>query len=507
MKGIYKAFPGVVANTHVDLSVERGSVHALVGENGAGKSTLMRILYGLYAADAGEIWLDGKKLQVSSPQDAIRAGIGMVHQEFQLVPSLTVAENITLGYEPRQGFLVDRRSMRREVVKLSEQFGLRVDPDAILAGLSVGAQQRVEILKLLYRQAQLLILDEPTAVLTPQETESLFDVLNRLVANGRTVIFITHKLKEVMALCQRATVLRRGQVVGNVEVAETDAIQITNLMMGHQVNIPEFELGVQGVEEVLSLQEVRAYNDRGLLALKGISLKVHRGEIVAIAGVEGNGQSELLEVLVGIRPMGGQILLRGRDIRKYNPRRRRELGLALIPEDRRHQGVNLNTTIAENIVSNRYYKPPYAHFGVLNPRSIQKAGQHALEQFNIKAEDGSVTVGTLSGGNAQKVIIARELAEIPALLVAAQPTRGLDVEASIYVRSELVRMKDSQAAVLLISADLDEIIQVSDRILVMFEGQFFGELAPSQASYETLGLMMAGRQPTVGQPAEEPPRG
>lgn len=499
MKGIYKSFPGVVANQNVDLSVEHGSVHALVGENGAGKSTLMKILYGLYALEAGEIWLDGQKLQVSNPQDAIKAGIGMVHQEFQLVPSLTVAENIALGYEPRRGFLVDRKSMRSQVVQLSEQFGLRIDPDSTLAGLSVGAQQRVEILKLLYRQAQLLILDEPTAVLTPQETESLFDVLNRLVADGRTVIFITHKLKEVMALCQRATVLRRGQVVGNLEVADTDAIQITNLMMGHKVDVPDFERGVQGKDEVLSIQQVRAYNDRGLLALKGISIKVHKGEIVGIAGVEGNGQSELLEVLVGLRPMDGQIQLCGIDIRKHNPRRRRELGMAVIPEDRRQQGLNLNATIAENTVSNRYYRPPYAQYGVLNPGSIQKAGERALGQFNIKAEDATVTVGTLSGGNAQKVIIARELAEAPVMLLAAQPTRGLDVEASIYVRSELVKMKDSQVAVLLISADLDEIIQISDRILVMFEGQIVGELTPSQASYETLGLMMAGRHPDKAQ--------
>lgn len=492
LKGITKSFPGVVANQKVDLSVEKGTVHALVGENGAGKSTLMKILYGMYAADSGEIFLDGKKVVIRSPQDAIRLGIGMVHQEFQLVPSLTVTENIGLGMEITKGPWVDRKAMRRKVIELSEKYGLQVDPDRPVAELSVGVQQRVEILKLLYRQAQLLILDEPTAVLTPQEIDALFVVLNRLVDSGHIVIFITHKLNEIMKLCSRATVLKRGEVAGTLNVADTNEIEITRLMMGQQVEIFQSQRAEASGETVLEVNNLSSLNDRGLRALKGVSFKVRAGEIVGIAGVEGNGQSELIEALVGLRQANGRVLLGGQDVSHATLRQRRQIGLALIPEDRRRQGLNLLGSIAENIGATRYFQKRFSRLGVQNFAELDNTANTGIREYQIKAENAGTRVSTLSGGNAQKVIIARELADKPMLLVAAQPTRGLDVLSSQSVRKELVHMKMEGVGVLLLSADLDEILSVSDRILVIFEGQMVGELMPKDASYERLGLLMAG---------------
>ncbi len=492
LKGITKAFPGVLANQKVDLSVEKGTVHALVGENGAGKTTLMRILYGLYAADEGEIFLDGKQVNIRAPQDAIRLGIGMVHQEFQLVPSLTVTENIGLGMEISRGPWVDRKAMRRKVKELSEQYGLYVDPDRQVAELSVGVQQRVEILKLLYRQAQLLILDEPTAVLTPQEIDALFVVLNRLVASGHMVIFITHKLNEIMTLCSKATVLRRGVVAGTLNVADTNEMEITRLMMGQRVEIFHRQSAEISGKPVLEVSELSAVNDRGLLALKGINFNVRAGEILGIAGVEGNGQSELIEVVAGLRQSKGEVRLGGVDVSQATLRQRRQRGLALIPEDRRHQGLNLLGSIAENIGATRYFQSRFSHLGVQNHTELENAAAAGIREYQIKAESPDAPVSTLSGGNAQKVIIARELADEPILLVAAQPTRGLDVLSSQAVRKELARMKSEGVAVLLLSADLDEILSVCDRILVIFEGQIVGELSPAEASYERLGLLMAG---------------
>lgn len=492
LKGITKSFPGVIANQNVDLSVEKGTVHALVGENGAGKTTLMRILYGMYEAEAGEIFLDGKKVHIRTPQDAIKLGIGMVHQEFQLVPSLTVTENIGLGMEIRRGPWVDRNAMRKRVIELSEQYGLQVDPDRPVAELSVGVQQRVEILKLLYREARLLILDEPTAVLTPQEIDTLFVVLKRLVDNGHVVIFITHKLHEIMTLCSRATVLRRGLVAGTLDIANTNEMEIARLMMGQQVDIFRNQAEEVSGKPVLEVRDVSALNDRGLLALKGISFNVREGEIVGIAGVEGNGQSELIEILAGLRQSKGQVLLGGVDVSHATLRQRRERGFALIPEDRRRQGLNLLGSITENIGATRYFQPRFSHLGVQNQAALEKTAATGIREYQIKAESTGSRVSTLSGGNAQKVIIARELADKPILLVAAQPTRGLDILSSQSVRKELARMKSEGVAVLLLSADLDEILSVSDRILVMFEGQIVGELSPVEASYERLGLLMAG---------------
>lgn len=492
LRGITKSFPGVVANNNVDLSVEKGTVHGLVGENGAGKTTLMRILYGMYNADAGQIFLDDRQVSIRSPQDAIRLGIGMVHQEFQLVPSLTVTENIGLGMEIARGPWVDLKAMRQKVLELSELYSLQVDPDRTVADLSVGVQQRVEILKLLYRQASLLILDEPTAVLTPQETDALFVVLNRLIASGRTVIFITHKLNEIMTFCSKATVLRRGVVAGTLNVAETNEVEITRLMMGQQVDIFHSQPTEVTGAPVLEVQHLQALNDRGLLAVKDMSFNVRAGEIVGIAGVEGNGQSELIEVLAGLRQAKGQVRLGGVDVSHATLRQRRQLGLALIPEDRRHQGLNLLGTIIENIGATRYFQPRFSRFGVQNRAELAKTAAAGIQDYQIKADSAEARVSTLSGGNAQKVIIARELADQPKLLIAAQPTRGLDVLSSQSVRRELVRMKSEGTAVLLLSADLDEILSVADRILVIFQGQMVGELSPQDASYERLGLLMAG---------------
>jgi len=492
LKGITKTFPGVVANQNVDLSVNKVTVHALVGENGAGKSTLMRILYGMYSPDSGEIFLDGKKVVIRSPQDAIRLGIGMVHQEFQLVPSLTVTENIGLGMEMTNGPWVDRKAMRKKVIELSEQYGLQVDPDRQVAELSVGVQQRVEILKLLYRQAQVLILDEPTAVLTPQEIKALFVVLDRLVTSGRMVIFITHKLNEIMTLCSKATVLRRGIVAGTLNVADTNEIEITRLMMGQEVEIFQSKRTEISGKRVLEVNGLSAINDRGLPALKSVTFNIKAGEIVGLAGVEGNGQTELIEVLAGLRQSKGQVRLGGRDVSRTTLRQRRQIGLSLIPEDRRHQGLNLLGSIAENIGATRYFQKRFSRFGVLDQVELDRTANAGIQDYQIKVDGPDAMVSTLSGGNAQKVIIARELADKPMLLVAAQPTRGLDVLSSQSVRKELVRMKMEGAAVLLLSADLDEILSVSDRILVMFEGRIVGELLPAKASYERLGLLMAG---------------
>lgn len=495
MAGITKYFPGVVANSNVDFEVEEGEIHALVGENGAGKSTLMKILYGMEKPDAGQIFLRGQPVTIPNPQAAIRLGIDMVHQHFELVPSLTVAENVTLGYEPRRGPFVDRQEMVARVRRLSEQFGLQVDPYARVSSLSVGVQQRVEILKLLYRDAQLLILDEPSAVLTPQEVDDLFDVLRRLVAEGRTAIFITHKLREVMAVCQRATVLRAGRVVGTVRVSETQPETIAEMMVGRGFDAPRRQASHTAAEHPrLIVRDIHAADERGLPALRGVSFTVNAGEIVGLAGVEGNGQAELLETLVGLRfPERGDIILDGRTITHERNRTRREHGLAVIPEDRNRQGLSLPSTLSENLIATRYHAAPFSRWGFLAPGEIRRFAQRAIRDFDVRVRGPNVPAKTLSGGNAQKVVIARELAQPPAVLIAAQPTRGLDVGATQFVHNELLRLREQQTAILLISADLDELLALSDRLLVIFEGQLVGELDRDQATRERLGLLMAGR--------------
>ncbi len=496
MQGITKTYPGgVVANDSVNLSVERGEIHALVGENGAGKSTLMKILYGIEQPDAGHILLDDRRTAVPNPQAAIRMGIGMVHQHFQLIPSLTVAENVALGYEPRRGLLVDEPRMIERVARLSDSFGLAVDPRARVSSLSVGVQQRVEILKLLYRDAKLLILDEPSAVLTPQEVDDLFAILRRLVDDGRTAIFITHKLYEIMSICRRATVLRRGQVVGCVEVSGSSPAEIARLMVGHDVEtVTRHAQPAQSGRGRLALRAVDADDDRGLPVLQGVTFEVRAGEILGLAGVEGNGQRELLEVLIGKRPARrGELVLDDRPITGLKPRQRRERGLALIPEDRNREGLSGQMSVWENIIANSYYHAPASRWGVMDIGAIRAAARDAIRRFDIRTPAETVNVGTLSGGNAQKIVIARELERQPAVLIAAQPTRGLDVGAARFVHEQLLQLRDAGVAVLLISADLDELLAISDRIAVLFSGRILQTFDYEQVTREKLGQYMAGK--------------
>ncbi len=495
MVGITKYFPGVVANDNITFEVEEGEIHALVGENGAGKSTLMKILYGMEKPDAGQIYLNDQPVNIPNPQTAIQLGIDMVHQHFQLVPSLTVAENVTLGYEPHHGPFIDRRLTDQRVRELSERFGLLVEPDAVVADLSVGEQQRVEILKLLYRDARLLILDEPSAVLTPQEVEDLFEVLRRLVETGRTAIFITHKLREVMAICDRATVLRRGRVVGTVRVDETEPETIARMMVGRELApIRRGEPLREPPKPRLIVRDLHVSDDRGLPAVQGISFRVGAGEIVGLAGVEGNGQRELIEALVGLRkPEGGDVVLGDEVVTEAANRKRRDLGMAIIPEDRNRQGLSAESTLTENLVSTRYHKPPFSRWGFLRVGEMRAFALRAIRQFDIRVRGPNVRVRTLSGGNAQKVVVARELAEVPQLLIAAQPTRGLDVGATQFVHSELLHLRAAGTAILLISADLDELLALADRFLVIFEGRLVGELMPIEATRERLGILMTGR--------------
>ena len=499
MKGITKRFPGVIANNKIDFSVEEGHIHALVGENGAGKSTLMRILYGLYKADSGEITYDDQAAVINSPHDAIQLGIGMVHQEFQLVPSLSVAENIVLGNEPRRNIWIDKEQARRQVKELSDQYGLVVDPDAVIREVPVGVQQRVEILKLLYRQAELLILDEPTAVLTPQEVEGLFEIMRRLCIQGHTIILITHKLHEVMSVCDQATVLRRGEKVGSVLVAESSEAEIARMMVGREVVRSYEKEKDAGQIPKLVCKDLSAVNDRWLPALRKVNFSVNAGEIVGIAGVEGNGQSELVEVLSGLRQYEGMITLNGEDLTGRDNRYRREIGVALVPENRKTQGLNLEGTVTENLVVDRYYKPPFTMRGVLSLKNMTRYARDLIKRFDIRTEGPESVVGTLSGGNAQKIIIARELATQPDVLVAAHPTRGLDIAATQYVHQELLSIREEDVAVLLISADLDELLAISDRMLVLFEGQVVGEVDPESVTFEQLGLLMAGHLESVPQ--------
>ncbi len=504
MRGITKIFPGVVANDRVTLTVEQGEIHALVGENGAGKTTLMRILYGMYRPDAGEIFLRGRRVEIPNPQAAIALGIGMVHQHFQLVPSLTVAENVELGRESRRFFLVDREQAIARVGALARRFGLAVDPTARVADLSVGVQQRVEILKLLYREADLLILDEPTAVLTPQETQELFQVLRRLRDEGRTLLFITHKLGEVLALSDRVTVLRRGRVTGVLETDRTNEEELARLMVGREVKVARRLQAASLGEPALRVEGLVVRDERGLTAVNNLSFTVHRGEIVGIAGVEGNGQRELLEALAGIRPLvQGRIWLDGREIHHLPVRMRREAGLGLIPEDRTQEGLNLLASIEENLAAVHYYRPPLSQRGLLHPAAISGFARKLISLFDIRVTSPTAPAAVLSGGNQQRVVVARELAADPSLLIAAHPTRGLDVGATQAVRRELLRLRDRGLGVLLISADLDEILALADRILVLFRGQVVGEVPAEQATQEMLGLMMAGHRPETLQADQE----
>ncbi len=494
MRGITKQFPGVLANNHVDFSVRAGEIHALVGENGAGKSTLMNVLYGLIHPDSGEILINGKTSHIGGPRDAIAMGIGMVHQHFMLIPVFSVGENIMLGREPVTGpDFYDRRGAREKIVELTRRYGLALDPDARTSDLPVGLQQRAEIVKVLYRGANILILDEPTGVLTPQETGDLFKVLRELQKAGNTIIFISHKLKEVLEISDRITVMRRGKVVGHLITKDTNEEEIATMMVGRAVVLRVDKKPASPGKVVLQVEDLLANADNGVPVLKGASFELHEGEILGIAGVEGNGQTELTEVIAGTRKAtGGRVLLAGRDITTYDARTERDAGVAFIPEDRRGAGLVLVFSIAENSILGRERSAKFSwREFVLRLVAIREWAAGLVKDFDIRTPSIDAAARNLSGGNQQKVIVARELGSNPKLLLAAQPTPGVDIGAIEFIHRQIVKERDQGAAVLLVSAELDEIRSLSDRIAVMYEGRIVS-IEPQDAPEERLGLLMTG---------------
>lgn len=495
VRNITKRFPGVLANDHVNFTLKKGEIHALLGENGAGKSTLMNVIYGLYSADEGEFFLYGKKAEIRNPHDAIDAGVGMVHQHFMLVPVFSVVENIILGSEVTKGASIDIRTARRKIRKLSQDYGLEVDPDAIVEDLPVGIQQRVEIIKALYRQASILVLDEPTAVLTPQEAEDLFRIMRELTDRGVSIIFITHKLKEVLAVSDRITVMRRGQVVGTTTPGETDEQGLAEMMVGREVILEVIKRPAKPQDIVLDVRGLTALDERDVEVVKNVSFEVRAGEILGIAGVQGNGQTELVEALTGLRSVSsGSFKLNGEVLPFNNPRQLTESGISHIPEDRQKHGLVLPYSIADNLVLCTYYKPPFANGVQRNEAAIIQNAEKLVEQFDVRTPGAQVPTGNLSGGNQQKVIVARELSRPVKLLIANQPTRGLDVGSIEYIHSQIILMRDQGAAVLLISAELDEIRSLADRIAIIYHGEIVATVDTDQVTKSDLGLLMAGSQ-------------
>ena len=492
LKGITKRFPGVVANDGVDFDLRKGEVHALLGENGAGKSTLMNILYGLYHPDEGEFRLNGKPLRINSPREAIDAGIGMVHQHFMLIPVMTVAENIVLAAEPTRGPFLDEGNAEERVRELSERFGLAVRPDAFVERISVGMQQRVEILKALYRGAEILILDEPTAVLTPQESAELFEIITSLKGGGKSIIFITHKLNEVLEIADRITVLRRGKTIDTVPREGATEEGLARLMVGREVILRVDKSPAQPGHPLLVVENLVVDDERGLECVRGISFEVRAGEIVGIAGVDGNGQSELIDAITGLRPArSGKITVNNREVTGDSPRECLDAGVGHIPEDRQVRGLVLDFTLAENIALHDYREEPDSKHGWLFPKRLTARARNLLKEFDVRGGGPETRAGALSGGNQQKVIVAREVSRDPSVLVAAQPTRGLDVGAIEFVHRRLVEERDEGRGILLVSFELDEILSLSDRILVLYEGNIVAEYGPD-VSEEEIGLAMLG---------------
>lgn len=493
LREISKIFPGVVANDRVSMTLDKGEIIALLGENGAGKTTLMNVVYGLLTADGGEVLVDDKPVKIKSPRHAIDLGIGMVHQHFMLVQPLTVTENIVLGREPGKFGIIDFETARQRVREISERYGLKVNPDERIMDLSVGMQQRVEILKALYQGARVLILDEPTAVLTPQEVKELFSVVRSLVNEGLSAVFITHKLEEVMAVADRILVMRDGKLVGETRPADTDMVGLARMMVGRDVVLRvERGTGHPG-ETVLELEDLHVFDDRKLEAVKGVTFSVRGGEVVAIAGVDGNGQREIVESIVGLRrPVSGRIELKGKDITHASARASIEAGVSHIPEDRHRRGLVLDFTLAENMMLGDHRIEPYSKHGIMHPASVVEVAKKRIADYDVRTPSERVLASSLSGGNQQKVVVAREIGRNPELLVAAQPTRGLDVGAIEFVHRQILNERDAGKAVLLVSLELEEVLALADRILVIYEGRIVKEFAAGEASDETLGLYMTG---------------
>ena len=495
MLNITKEFPGIKANDDVTLQLRRGEIHALLGENGAGKSTLMSVLFGLYQPEKGVIKKDGQVVKIQNPNDATALHIGMVHQHFKLVECFTVLDNIILGAEPRKGIVVNREEARKRVLELSEKYGLKVDPDAKVEDISVGMQQRVEILKMLYRDNEILIFDEPTAVLTPQEIDELMDIMRSFRAEGKSILFITHKLAEIKAVADRCSVLRKGKYMGTVDVANTSVEEMSRLMVGRDVKMVSDKKEMTPGETILKVENLtvpsRVHKNN---AVKNVSLEVRAGEIVCLAGIEGNGQTEFVYAVTGLeKPSAGTITLCGKDISKLSIRERGKLGMAHIPEDRHKHGLVLDYTLENNLVLQRYWDKEFQGAGFIKSGAIRSYSDRLIEQYDVRSGQGSSTVTrSMSGGNQQKAIIAREIERDPQLLVAVQPTRGLDVGAIEYIHSQIIAQRDAGKAVLLVSLELDEVMNLSDRILVMYEGEIVGEFDPKTTDVQTLGLYMAG---------------
>ncbi|MFZ3576664.1 ABC transporter ATP-binding protein [Virgibacillus sp. DJP39] len=493
MLNIRKEFPGIVANDNITVQLKKGEIHALLGENGAGKSTLMNVLFGLYQPEKGEIRYNGEKVSITDPNVATKLGIGMVHQHFMLVENYSVTENIILGNEPTKNGRINIKKAEKEIQELSDRYGLKVDPSAKIRDITVGMQQRVEILKTLYRGANVLIFDEPTAVLTPLEISELIQIMNSLIREGKSIILITHKLKEIMQVCDRCTVIRKGKGIKTVNVSETNVTELASLMVGREVSFKTEKKPAKPTDVVLEINNLNVKDSRNVNLVKNLNLEVRAGEIVGIAGVDGNGQTELIEAITGLtKSQSGAITINGKNITNFKPRKVIESGVGHIPQDRHKYGLVLDFPVAENMVLQTYYQKPYSKNNILSFKDIYDKAQELVEEYDVRTPSIHTKARALSGGNQQKAIISREIDRSPDLLIAAQPTRGLDVGAIEFIHSKLVQERDKGKAILLVSFELDEVLDVSDRIAVMFDGQIVANVSPEETNEQELGLLMAG---------------